>query len=191
MIAKVLPLLNRLIPSSLARKGLAKNIPQLDGFFESAVAAGYGIDTALDFLRDQHNDNQEGLRADEQAAQARVNQQGAVGKGIDQLTSMAGLGLGAAAIPSVIGNLFQGKGEREQPPPIPPPELPPEIQKDRQRIMAMNEFNKRKKKNPSELSREELLTQFDEGQQTMQGKENLAQTMREITEALKRMRGNG
>ncbi len=191
MISKVLPLLNRLIPSNLARKALSKNIPQLDGFFESALAAGYGLDTALDFLRDQHEDNPQGMRADEKAAQARVRQEGALGQGLDQLSNMAALGAGGAAVPQVLGNLFQGKEERQQPPRMPPPDAPEEIQNDRKRIAALNEFNKRRKRNPSEFSQESLNDQFQEGQNPIQGKAALAQTMKEITDQLRRMRGNG
>lgn len=74
----------------------------------------------------------------------------------------------------------------------------PELQKERQRILALNEFNKRKKKKPSEFSREALLSQFEQGQQGQQGlenagngggKENLVQVLQEGINLLRQMRG--
>lgn len=141
MIQKILPLLNRLIPSQIARKGLEKKLPHLSNYFGGMAAAGYGLDTALDFLRDQATPIDEpNLRLDEQAAKREVKQGELLGNTLGALGKGA-IGAGAAgaavtALPSVIGNLFGG-------------EKPEEPQQ---------------KKSSSPLSRDSLRDQFEEAQ---------------------------
>ncbi len=50
---------------------------------------------------------------------------------------------------------------------------------------------KRSQQRQSDFSRESLQQQFDQGQQQPQGKQALLQTMQEITQALRQMRGQG
>lgn len=118
MITKILPFLNSIIPTGLAFKGLSKINPKIGKYLAAATAAGYGADEAIGYLRDQlgGEDNQQGLRPDEQAANSRVSQSGqipkAIGKAAQIGASAAGYGLAASAVPEVIGGLFGGQEEQ-------------------------------------------------------------------------------
>ncbi len=52
MINRILPLLNKLVPAGLAFKGLQKLDPRIGRFLKIA-GASYGLEGALDFLRDK------------------------------------------------------------------------------------------------------------------------------------------
>lgn len=135
---KILPLLSRLIPVDLAKRALEKKIPSMNNYFAGMAASGYGLDTALDFLRDQFEPIEgQNLRADEKSAAKQVQQSQLVpnlAKGLGKAAlGGATAGVAASAIPTVIGNLFQ---EKEKAP-----------------------------KEKSELSRESLQKQFEEGYQ--------------------------
>jgi hypothetical protein len=115
MISRILPLLNRLIPQGIAMKGLSKLNPRIGSFLTNATAAGYSANEVMDFLRQQTGiESSEGLRPDEAAAATRVQQGKAIPRAIG---TAAKVGLGAsgiAAIPEVIGNMFQGQGQEQQ-----------------------------------------------------------------------------
>lgn len=70
-------------------------------------------------------------------------------------------------------------------------EMNEEEKREKSRLQALSKVNERLRKPRSELSREGLQEQFEQGQQGSQGKETLLQTMQQITDALKQMRGNG
>jgi hypothetical protein len=175
------------LPASVARQALVKFNPSFGKFFSKAVSYGLDANSALDYLmdrfegdsqKDYKNQLRQGaaqgtLRPDEAVSRSQMNNEAIPGK-------ILKTGL-AAAIGGGIGGFGEGENEAQS--------LTPEDQ----RQAALAQFNERLKKKPpsSPLSREELLSQFEQSQQSMQGKENLAQTMREITEALRRMRGNG
>lgn len=53
MIDKILPLLSRYIPLNIAAKGLEKVDGRFGRFLQSSLAAGYTLDSAIDYLRDQ------------------------------------------------------------------------------------------------------------------------------------------
>jgi hypothetical protein len=53
MLAKILPFLNKALPTGLAIKGIEKINPGLGDFLSGAFGAGYTADQALDFLRDK------------------------------------------------------------------------------------------------------------------------------------------
>lgn len=53
LLARAVPLLNKLIPSSLAVKGLSKINPKLATFVTDSLAAGYTADNVLDYLRNR------------------------------------------------------------------------------------------------------------------------------------------
>src|ERR1051325_4367743 len=133
MISKVLPFLSKLIPSGLAFKGLNKVNPRIGKYLAGATAAGYGAEEALDYLRNQFGvETQEGLRPDEQAAEARVRQTGqlpkAVGKAAQIGAGVAGIGAVGQALPQVIGSLFGGQeGQSEQQPKNPIAKYSPEL----------------------------------------------------------------
>ena len=158
MIAKILPLLNRLIPSDLAKKALEKKIPGLSKFFAGTAGAGYSLDSALDYIREQFEEIPEkGLRPDQAAAMKRVQQGAVAGKAISKIpkaamgAATAGLaGAAVGAIPEVIGSLFQQ----------------PQGQK------AGRE--------PSELSRESLTQQFEEAKKNQSLKQIAPDIAQEI-----------
>jgi hypothetical protein len=140
MISKILPLLNRLIPSDLAKKALEKKIPGMSKFFAGTAGAGYSLESALDYVREQFEQiPEEGLRPDQQAGLKRVQQGNVAGNALSKIPKAAATaataGLAGAAIPGVIGSLFNGD-QKGQPP----------------------------AKEPSELSRESISTQFEEAQ---------------------------
>lgn len=118
MITKILPFLNNIIPTGLAFKGLSKINPKIGKYLAAATAAGYGAEEAIGYLRDQlgGEDNSQGLRPDEQAANSRVSQSGqipkAIGKAAQVGASAAGYGLAASAVPEVIGGLFGGSADQ-------------------------------------------------------------------------------
>lgn len=63
---------------------------------------------------------------------------------------------------------------------------------EEKRVQTLGKFNQRIRKQPSELSRESLTQQFQESQgQGQPGKAALLQTMQEITNLLRGMRGQG
>lgn len=152
MLAKILPLLNRLIPSGIAKKALERKIPELTKYFAGSAGAGYGLESSIDFLREQFEPIEgKNLRADEKAAGKRVQQSKFAGNAIKQAGKTA-LGAGvagaaASAIPAVIGNLFQNPGQQSQQ--AASPQSP--------------------KKPAGDLSQESLFQQFNQGQN---GQEN-------------------
>lgn len=120
MITKVFPFLNKLIPSSLAFKGLSKINPKIGKYLSAVTAAGYSADEALSYLREQLGGQEpdQSLRPDEQAANSRVNQSKqipqALGKAAQIGAGAAGYGLAASALPEVIGGLFGGQEGHQQ-----------------------------------------------------------------------------
>jgi hypothetical protein len=76
MINKILPLLNRFVPSALAFKGIQKIDPRIGKFLD--IAGGiYGADAALDFVRNKFQPEQietggRQLRPDEEASQQQI-----------------------------------------------------------------------------------------------------------------------
>jgi hypothetical protein len=122
MITKVLPFLNKLIPSGLAFKGLSKVNPKIGKYLSAVTAAGYSADEALGYLREQFQgeEPQQGLRPDEQAANARVSQGSqiprALGKAAQIGAGAAGIGAVGTALPQVLSGLFGGK-EQQAPTP--------------------------------------------------------------------------
>lgn len=189
MLSRILPLLNKVLPKNLAFKGLGKIDPRIGKFLAGATAAGYTADAALDFLRNQFHEpmNEEGLRTDELAAETRVRQGKEVPEALSSIGKV-GLGIGAATVlPQVIGNLF-GENEEEQPPP------PPERKQPMSKEETLQQFKQGRRqrlppKPPGVLSPDVLRNQFENDTRTVQGKEALLQSMKEITEYLKNLKG--
>ncbi len=55
-IKRILPLLNKAVPTALAAKGLSKIDPRLGEFFKLLFSNGYNIDQGVDFLREKIGD---------------------------------------------------------------------------------------------------------------------------------------
>jgi hypothetical protein len=140
MITKILPFLNDLIPTALAFKGLSKLNPKIGKYLSAATAAGYGAKEALGYLKEQlgGEEQEQGLRPDEQAANARVSQGGqiprAIGKAAQIGAGAAGAGLAATALPEVIGGLFGGQQEQAPSPENQQPSQQPQSQQEQNPI---------------------------------------------------------
>ncbi len=138
MVTRILPMLNRLIPQNLAMKGLAKINPRIGSFLTNVTAAGYSVNEALDFLRNQAEPiADQGLRPDELAAAKRVQQGNLLPQALGA-AAKAGIGAGAiSAIPTVIGNMFQGQpGQGQQTPGTPSQQTQQQSQQQAQNIIA-------------------------------------------------------
>ncbi len=113
MINKILPFLNKLIPTKLAYDALQKANPKLKKFATGAIAAGYTIDETMDFLRDrfmpQEQESKYGNRPDEQAAAREVKESNRIPKAIATGASLAGGALGGLATLGM-GGEDQGRG---------------------------------------------------------------------------------
>lgn len=132
ILGKVLPFLNKYIPETLARKGLAKVLPKSEKFFLEAEKTGHTFNEARQFLSEKINPKQE-----EDIEIENIQPQNA------------------------------------------------------QEAMTQNIAKSRQRQPRNQFNREGLSDQFEQGQSQGQGKEALLQTMQQITEALRRMRGNG
>lgn len=124
MINRILPLLNTLLPASLAIKGLSKIDPRLEKFLSYSAASGYSADAALNFLRDKiqsegesveqqrlaQGKQQETLRPDERAAQQRIQETNRVP---NTLSKVAAGGIGALTGLSGMRSQNQGKKQDE------------------------------------------------------------------------------
>lgn len=125
MAAQILPLLSRYIPASLASRGLKKLSPGIGRFIDSAGLAGYGVDAAIDFLRDQYGQEQsvqaierdKTARPDEQAMASQIREQQVPGnllKGAGKIAGdIAASGLAAPYIERGMDRL-SGSGDQGQ-----------------------------------------------------------------------------
>lgn len=109
LIGRAIPLLNKLVPSALAIKGLSKIDNRLGTFIQNSLASGYTTDNVLDFLRKsiqspgdrkemQHLESlSESGNIHPEQQRSLQNRQGqeAIGKGI---AGIAGLGGGLAGM---------------------------------------------------------------------------------------------
>lgn len=141
LIARAVPFLNKLIPSSLAVKGLSKINPKLATFVTDSLAAGYTADNVLDYLRNrlvssgeqmekQRLEGASSLTPQERNILHKRNQEAGAGK----LASTAiGLGAGLSGLGGEEEQSMQTQGaqspqmlQRQQPPAFSqqPPALP-------------------------------------------------------------------
>ncbi len=168
ILARAGSLLNKLIPTGLAIKGLSKIDPRLSNFISNAGLAGYSADSVLDYLRTRLNPGQAqsekeleagaasgGLHPEQKVSLKKRREENAIGKGLAGAIGLA-TGLG-----SLSGNESMQRSS-QQPPPIPPPEL--QSQGDMQRVNALNKFNKRsmQQKEKSLLNAQGLEDQFEQ-----------------------------
>ena len=146
LIARALPLLNKLVPTSLAVKGLSKINPKLASFFTDSIAAGYTADSALDYLRGrltssgenmekQRLENSSSLTPQEKNILQKRNQESGLGKAA---AGAIGIGVGLGGLGSEeeqqqAPQQQQPQAQGAQPPPIPnrqqqPPPVPQQPQ---------------------------------------------------------------
>lgn len=116
MINKILPFLNRLLPTKLAYDALQKANPKLKKFATGAIASGYTIDQTMDFLRDRFlpEENKEGFgqRPDEKAAAQQVENSKQLPRALMTGASLAGGALGGLAAMGMGGGNQQNQGIR-------------------------------------------------------------------------------
>jgi hypothetical protein len=182
------------LPATLARKVLTKVNPSFENYFSKAISYGIDANRALDYVidrfessaqKDHKNALEKGaanksLRPDEMVSRSEIGNAELPGKA---LKGALAFGLGGA--------LAGGKRPivEEEVEEIAVPQMQ-EDPREMQRREALTQFNNRMKKPPAEMSRESIVQQFEQAEKT-QGKEALLNTMKEITESLRRMRGNG
>ncbi len=135
MINKILPFLNRLLPTKLAYDALQKANPKLKKFATGAIAAGYTIDQTMDFLRDKFTPEQTedfGGRPDEKAAARQVENSKQLPKALMKGASLAGGALGGLAAIGMDGNEDQDQAIR-------PDEIQQMPQQQQQRQLPYNQ----------------------------------------------------
>ena len=107
MINRILPFLNKIVPISLAAKGLEKVNPKMKSFFSGALAAGYTADQAMDFLRQQFSGSEDqssgSLRPDEEAGMNRRKFEEAPSRLAQGLGTLAAGALGGAGASALTG----------------------------------------------------------------------------------------
>lgn len=123
----ILPFLSKALPVGLAVKGLSAANPKLQSFLGGAAAADYGIDQALDFLRDVYGGQEaplkkasKGSRPEERAVLSRAGE-----------SIPAKLARGAAKVGgSLLGGKFASEfGEKAKSKALTPEVLPAEVKK--------------------------------------------------------------
>lgn len=192
-LSKISPLLNKLIPTGLAIKGLSKVDPKLATFVSEAALAGYGADSILDYLRNRLGNqgqaqSRASLEAGEQTGGLHPEQKVALNKKREEDALGRGLA-GAIGIATGIGGI-KSESRAQQPPPIPPP-TPPLPMREQERKAALQTFNQRKQKPQSPISASALQEQFaNRADQQGQGKAQLLQTLQQLEEHFRRMSGN-
>lgn len=130
MLNRIIPLLNKFIPVSLAVKGLGKVDKRFVNYFEGAAIAGFGADQALDYLRekfespaDESERNRLGnkvargtARPDEMASSKEFERANTIKKGAQTAATLGAAALGAPALAGLIGGQG-GEEELQQPTP--------------------------------------------------------------------------
>jgi hypothetical protein len=140
LLSRAMPFLNKALPMGIASQGLSKIDPRIKNFIQSSLAAGYTMDTVLDFVRDkfqgekskqiksslQQRESSRQARPDEKAALSRIRQSSEPG---DILQAGAGLvsGLGA-------GYFGADEGQDQQMQSVYPSEISEE--QDQQRMIG-------------------------------------------------------
>jgi hypothetical protein len=72
LIQQILPFLNKVLPTSIALKGLSKVDPRFERFFTQSAAAGFSTNAALDFLRSKFESS--GEQEYKQTLKSRIEQ---------------------------------------------------------------------------------------------------------------------
>jgi hypothetical protein len=179
------------LPASMAQKALVKVNPSFGGYFSKALSYGVDANRALDYLLERfESDSQRDYKRqlEQGAAQGTLRPDEKVSRSEMANAALPAKVLKAGASALIGGGLGFGKEQ------VPAQQEIPELTQQEKKQAAVSQYNERmNKKKKSELSREELLIQFEEAQQggQGQGKQALLRTMQEITENLRRMRGNG
>lgn len=126
MLSKLLPLLNKYVPAGLALKGVQKADPKLKSFVKGSIAAGYGANEIIDFLRGKADSTAEyetlekgrrkGSLPIQKATASDVKRGKDKAKGLQNVIAGGAALLGGAAgatIPA-LASLLGGEEEKEQ-----------------------------------------------------------------------------
>lgn len=176
LLGRAMPLLSRFVPEGTAIKGLSKIDPRLGKFVKNGLNAGYTFNEIKDFIGQKFEEEKKPKDnrniIEQYSPELHQYILGEMQKGRSPLE--------AGALAS-IQDTFKDSIKK--------------ITKDHKAPFASiieTIYGKGKSPQPEEgLGRESLMKQFNQGQQQGQGKQALLSTMQEITEALRRMRGNG
>ena len=131
LVSRALPFLNKALPMGIASQGLSKIDPRIKNFIQSSLAAGYTMDTVLDFVRDkfqgesskkikaglEQRESSRRARPDERSALASIRQSSEPG---DILQTGVGIATGLGA-----GMLGMGEGQPQQQQAVQPSEVMP------------------------------------------------------------------
>ena len=192
MIARILPLLNKLLPTGLAFKGLQKLDPRIGKFITGSMAAGYTIDQSLDFLRNKFQKGEEGegnnLRPDERAAKREVQNSKEIPNFLQTAAAVGG-GLGAGALG------MMGSGEEEQTQPAQPAGFkPPQASEPNANLLPLTGVAKPKGVPPQQPAPQQQQAQpktFSNGTPIPQVIGNLFQNSKEAEDTIKKMISQG
>lgn len=183
LISRILPLLSDKIPEEIARKGIGKVSPKLGEFVESATNLGHDFYEIRDYIRAKASEEQEGAKKPADSRNVIQQYSPELHQYISEEIQKGRSPIEAGALASLQGN-FKNIIKK----------LTDDHQAPFASILETVYGGQGGAKKPrSELSRESLLEQFNQGQGggAPQGKQALLQTMQEITQALQRMRTNG
>jgi hypothetical protein len=191
ILNRLLPLLNQHIPEEISKKGISKISPHLGQFVESATNFGYDFYGVRDFLRAK--------AAEEKDRESEKKQKPPESKNIIQqyspeLFSFLSQSIKQGRSPMEAAGLASMQGQFKK--------VIKKLTEDHQAPFSsiissvFGGANQAQQKAPG-MNREGLTQQFNQGQQGTgqvqqgQGKAALLQSMQEITNALRQMRGNG
>lgn len=121
MVDKILAILNKTLPIGIALKSLSRINPRMQSFIKGSLAAGYGGNEILGFLKNQISPPGERLgptpRPDEEA-RANIIEKSELPLNLAKGAATAGLALGggalASALPAAVGAVVDGGQEEEK-----------------------------------------------------------------------------
>lgn len=186
ILNRILPLLSDHIPQSIAKKGLAKIDPHLGKFIESATNLGHDFYEVRDFIRGKAAEEQERKSQAKKGSENRnIVQQYSpelhqyITEEMQKGRSPLEAGAMASMQESFKKIIKQITTEHKAP--------------FASILETVYGSSMQPNKPGSELSRESLMQQFNQGQQAQQGqgKAALLRTMQEMTKAVRQMRGQG
>lgn len=117
MLNRILPLINKYVPTALAAKGLEKVDSRFGKFIQAGLASGYSMDSVIDYVRGQFGneglgEQQGNLRPDQLAANTAIRQSKTPGKLLQGAASIGAGTLGGTA--ALASGLIGGMDEQQQ-----------------------------------------------------------------------------
>lgn len=195
LVNRILPFLNNHIPENIAKKGIAKVSPHLGKFVESATNLGHDFYEIRDFIRGKAAEEKEEFKKPKENRNVIQQYSPELHQYILDEIQKGRSPLEAGAVASMQDTFKEAIKKITKDHKAPFSSIIETVYGNSGKEKAIKNAIARQSRQPSELSRESLINQFDESQQANpqqnQGKAALLQTMQEITETLRRIRGNG